>query len=78
MVETICVCRERSSEETFPWEFYVDKNMTASFINLEEDLRYEDLLKIEDFVYLIGFIWSLFRHLCISLWKIRKTIMIMY
>ena len=33
------------------WEFVVDKNMTTSFINLEEDLQYEDLLKMvfEDF-----------------------------
>ncbi|KAF2606989.1 hypothetical protein F2Q68_00044500 [Brassica cretica] len=51
MVEVFCVCGEWSSKETFQWEFVVDKNMTASFINLEEDLQYEDLLKMisEDF-----------------------------
>ncbi|KAF3523209.1 hypothetical protein F2Q69_00048124 [Brassica cretica] len=51
MVEVFCVCGEWSSKETFQWEFVVDKNTTASFINLEEDLQYEDLLKMisEDF-----------------------------
>ncbi|CAF1863435.1 unnamed protein product, partial [Brassica oleracea var. botrytis] len=52
MVEVLCVCGEWSSKETFKWEFVVDKNITSSFINFEEDLQYEDLLKIvsEDFL----------------------------
>ncbi|CAN6971834.1 unnamed protein product [Brassica rapa subsp. trilocularis] len=34
-----------------PVGFYVDKNMTATYVHLEEDLQYEDLLKMvsEDF-----------------------------
>ena len=52
MVEVLCVCREWSSKKTFKWEFVVDKNITSSFIKFEEDLQYEDLLKIvsEDFL----------------------------
>ncbi|CAG7876537.1 unnamed protein product, partial [Brassica rapa] len=47
-----CVCGEWSSKETFQWEFYVDKNMTAIFIHLEKELKYEDLLNMvsEDFL----------------------------
>ncbi|KAF3558701.1 hypothetical protein F2Q69_00016834 [Brassica cretica] len=47
-----CVCGEWSFKENFKWEFVVDKNKTSSFINFEEDLQYEDLLKIvsEDFL----------------------------
>ena len=41
-----CVCGKWSSNETFQWEFYFDKNMTASFIHLEKDLKYEDLLNM--------------------------------
>ncbi|CAN6989261.1 unnamed protein product, partial [Brassica oleracea var. botrytis] len=53
MVEVLCVCGEWSSKETFKWEFVVDKNKTASFINFEEDLQYENLLKIvsENFLF---------------------------
>lgn len=43
---SFCVCGEWSSKETFQWEFYVDKNMTACFIHLEEELKYEDLLNM--------------------------------
>ncbi|CAN7105920.1 unnamed protein product, partial [Brassica rapa subsp. narinosa] len=55
MVEICCVCGEWSSKETFQWEFYVDKNMTASFIHLEKELKYEDLLNMvsEDFHFRI-------------------------
>ena len=40
MVEVFCICGEWSSKESFQWVFYVDKNMTTSFIHLEKDLQY--------------------------------------
>ncbi|CAN6820397.1 unnamed protein product, partial [Brassica oleracea] len=53
MVEVLCAYREWSSKETFKWEFVVDKNKTASFINFEGNLQYEDLLKIVSENFLI-------------------------
>ena len=44
-MEVLCVC------DAFQWEFHVDLNRNASFISIEEDLQFEDLMKIvsEDF-----------------------------
>ena len=53
MVEVLCAYREWSSKETFKWEFVVDKNKIASFINFEGNLQYEDLLKIVSENFLI-------------------------
>ncbi|KAF3566763.1 hypothetical protein DY000_02019889 [Brassica cretica] len=42
----------RCSKESLQWEFNLDKNRNASFIYIEEDLQYEDLVKMvsKDFV----------------------------
>ncbi|KAF2582569.1 hypothetical protein F2Q68_00005939 [Brassica cretica] len=39
------------SKDALQWEFHVDLNMNAYFISIEEDLQFEDLMKIvsEDF-----------------------------
>ena len=46
MTEVFCICGQWSSKESLQWEFNVDKNRNASFIYIEEDIRYEDLLKM--------------------------------
>ena len=46
MAEVFCVCGQWSSKESFHWEFNVDKNRNASFIYIDEDLQYEDLMKM--------------------------------
>ncbi|CAN7073840.1 unnamed protein product [Brassica oleracea var. botrytis] len=50
-MEVLCVCGQWRSKDAFQWEFHVDLNMNASFISIEEDLQFEDLMKIvsEDF-----------------------------
>ncbi|CAN7071201.1 unnamed protein product, partial [Brassica oleracea var. botrytis] len=50
-MEVLCVCGQRRSKDAFQWEFHVDLNRNASFISIEEDLQFEDLMKIvsEDF-----------------------------
>lgn len=35
---------ENKVQRKIKWKFYVDKNMIASFIHLEEDLKYKYLL----------------------------------
>ncbi|KAL0736962.1 hypothetical protein Bca4012_013172 [Brassica carinata] len=58
MAEVFCVCRQWNSNcgqwnsnESLLWEFSVDRNRNASSIYLEENLLYEDLIKMvsEDF-----------------------------
>ncbi|WZZ28377.1 LOW QUALITY PROTEIN: hypothetical protein YC2023_011778 [Brassica napus] len=44
--QVFCVCGQWSSKESFHWEFNVDKNRNASFIYIDEDLQYEDLMKM--------------------------------
>ncbi|XP_013689853.2 uncharacterized protein LOC106393727 [Brassica napus] len=50
-MEVLCVCGQWRSKDAFQWEFHVDLNRNASFISIEEDLQFEDLMKIvsEDF-----------------------------
>ncbi|KAF3555442.1 hypothetical protein F2Q69_00016439 [Brassica cretica] len=50
-MEVLCVCGQWRSKDAFQWEFHVDLNMNASFISIEEDLQFKDLMKIvsEDF-----------------------------
>ncbi|CDY52002.1 BnaC08g47100D [Brassica napus] len=50
-MEVLCVCGQWRSKDSFQWEFHVDLNRNASFISIEEDLQFEDLMKIvsEDF-----------------------------
>ncbi|CAN6929912.1 unnamed protein product, partial [Brassica oleracea var. botrytis] len=50
-MEVLSVCGQWRSKDAFQWEFHVDLNMNASFISIEEDLQFEDLMKIvsEDF-----------------------------
>ena len=52
MAEVFCVCGQWSSKESLQWEFNLDTNSNASFIYIEEDLQYEDLVKMvsKDFV----------------------------
>ncbi|WZZ72467.1 hypothetical protein YC2023_083837 [Brassica napus] len=45
-MEVLCVCGQWRSKDTFQWEFHVDLNRNASFISIEEDLQFEDLMKI--------------------------------
>ncbi|KAF3575759.1 hypothetical protein DY000_02029717 [Brassica cretica] len=45
-MEVLCVCGQWRSKDAFHWEFHVDLNMNASFISIEEDLLFEDLMKI--------------------------------
>ncbi|KAG5393497.1 hypothetical protein IGI04_023460 [Brassica rapa subsp. trilocularis] len=50
-MEVLCICRQWISKESLQWEFLVDLKRNASIISIEEDLLYEDLMKIvsEDF-----------------------------
>ena len=50
-MEILCVCGQWRSKDAFQWEFHVDLKRNASFISIEEDLQFEDLMKIvsEDF-----------------------------
>ncbi|CAN6860633.1 unnamed protein product [Brassica oleracea] len=45
-MEVFCVCGQWRSKDAFQWEFHVDLNRNASFIFIEEDLQFEDLMKI--------------------------------
>ncbi|CAN6840061.1 unnamed protein product [Brassica oleracea] len=45
-MEVLCVCGQWRSKDAFQWEFHVDLNMNASFISIEEDLQFKDLMKI--------------------------------
>ena len=46
MAEVFCICGQWSSKDSLQWEFNVDKNRNASFIYIEEDFQYEDLMKM--------------------------------
>ncbi|KAG5393172.1 hypothetical protein IGI04_023135 [Brassica rapa subsp. trilocularis] len=50
-MEVLCICGQWISKESLQWEFLVDLKRNASIISIEEDLLYEDLMKIvsEDF-----------------------------
>ncbi|KAL0715629.1 hypothetical protein Bca4012_064951 [Brassica carinata] len=50
-MEVFCVCGNWNSNDCLQWEFHVDLKKNASFICIEEDLLFEDLMKIvsEDF-----------------------------
>ncbi|CAF1907805.1 unnamed protein product [Brassica napus] len=50
-MEVLFVCGQWRLKDAFQWEFHVDLNRNASFISIEEDLQFEDLMKIvsEDF-----------------------------
>ncbi|CAN7073778.1 unnamed protein product [Brassica oleracea var. botrytis] len=50
-MEVLCICGQWISKEYLQWEFLVDLKRNASIISIEEDLLYEDLMKIvsEDF-----------------------------
>ncbi|KAL0772890.1 hypothetical protein Bca101_038041 [Brassica carinata] len=50
-MEVLCICGQWISKEYLEWEFLVDLKRNASIISIEEDLLYEDLMKIvsEDF-----------------------------
>ncbi|CAN7092093.1 unnamed protein product, partial [Brassica rapa subsp. narinosa] len=50
-MEVLCICGQWISKEFLQWEFLVDLKRNASIISIEEDLLYEDLMKIvsEDF-----------------------------
>ncbi|KAL0889001.1 hypothetical protein Bca101_012984 [Brassica carinata] len=68
VAEVFCVCGQWNSNESLHWEFSVDRNRNASSIYLEENLQYEDLIKMvsEDFnvkeekiCLSYGFCWTL-------------------
>ncbi|CAN6974234.1 unnamed protein product [Brassica rapa subsp. trilocularis] len=50
-MEVLCICGQWISKESLQWEFLVDLKRNASIISIEEDLLYEDWMKIvsEDF-----------------------------
>ncbi|KAF3552691.1 hypothetical protein F2Q69_00011398 [Brassica cretica] len=45
-MEVLCICGQWRSKDAFQREFHVDLNRNASFISIEEDLQFEDLMKI--------------------------------
>ncbi|XP_048623974.1 uncharacterized protein LOC125592670 [Brassica napus] len=45
-MEVLCICGQWISKESLQWEFLVDLKSNASIISIEEDLLYEDLMKI--------------------------------
>lgn len=45
-MEVLCVCGYWRSKDAFQWEFHVDLTRNASLVSLEEDLQFDDLMKI--------------------------------